>query len=112
MSKLKKGMYIRSGKGIIDKIHRYDIKDNYIVCSNNRENFIIDTVVKSSHDIIDLIEEGDLVNGNEVDHIKNNKLGFRFDRCACGSYEIEGKNIKTIITHEQLKEMEYVISNE
>ena len=71
-------------------------------------------IIKSSPNIIDLIEVGDYVNGNKVDFTNgDNKLSYE-DKCI-GFYDgdgdiiLFGNDIKSIVTKEQFKEMEYKI---
>lgn len=116
--KLEVGMYVRDIKGRIDKIIGFkgaliefekDLMGGYIDCND---------FTKASYNIIDLIEVGDYVNGFQV---------YEIDRECCritlngGEYGDEfrltylrpalGKNmgIKSIVTKEQFKEMEYKV---
>ena len=66
-------------------------------------------VLKSSSNIIDLIEVGDYVNGIRVDDIKNGQLKTisYYDNYLChlcSDYEI-----KTIVTKEQFESVEYEV---
>lgn len=61
-------------------------------------------IIKSSPNIIDLIEVGDYVNGNKVD-AKGNKYVIFYD--GDGDIEVFENDIKSIVTKEQFKEMEY-----
>ena len=112
---LKKGMYVRTKDGYIAKCTYIDTEleniygfdgairksfgDEYdfIYCKEQEEH-----IIKASHNIIDLIEVGDYVNGNEVIQIKDNKIYFN-------DYAEEPENIKSIVTKEQFKAMEYKI---
>ena len=60
--------------------------------------------IKSSPNIIDLIEVGDYVNGNRVDYVGNKYLTF-YD--GDGDIEIFNDDIKSIVTKEQFEAMEY-----
>lgn len=75
-----------------------------------------DVIIKSSPNIIDLIEVGDYVNGIKVDftNIKD-KLSYE-DKCI-GFYDGDGdiflfeEDIKSIVTKEQFESMEYKIGD-
>lgn len=117
---LSVGMYVRFDE-IIRKIVDID-EDDYIefdeefgdcfgekTFSEKRETFIkFYEPEKSSFNIIDLIKVGDYVNGHEV---KSKQSGVR--RIDIGEDEnyvwLYGKDIKTIITHAQMKQMEYKV---
>ena len=100
---LKPNMYVRTEKGKIDKIigfdralilFLYDLVYGYI-----DENDII----KASHKIIDILEVGDYVNGRLVEWKSEDFVAFgRLDY----AYE---KDIKSIVTKEQMKAMEYKV---
>ena len=60
--------------------------------------------LKSSYNIIDLIEEGDYVNGVEVIGKEFDNFNKEYLQCGVGDYVIctfEIKDIKTILTKEQ-----------
>ena len=85
------------------------------------ETFRLDTndVIKSSPNIIDLIEVGDYVNGSKIIELATNIDGkvlyletdiTEFDNVyACGHINIYEKDIKSIVTSEQFSQMEYRI---
>ena len=98
-------MYFRDDKGIIGKLLDIENYNNYY---NNK-------IIKSSHNIIDLIEVGDYVNGDRVEQ----------DCSTLGTYsetvdlyfqslkEIDKyPGIKSIVTKEQFAQMEYVVNND
>ena len=107
--KLEVGMYVKTKKGIY-KIN-YFINNNYTQkftyidnkgVSNILEN---DEVIKASHNIIDLIEEGDYVNGEKV-LLKNEgyiKVGTGRDYIVVNNE----KFIKSIVTKEQFESIKY-----
>ena len=79
--KLEVGMYVRTKQGIIDKIMHLAVQNAYgtyyrLVNQTNisYENGLVyeNDILKASHNIIDLIEVGDYVNGCKV-------IGFRND---------------------------------
>lgn len=116
---LRKNMYYRTYSGFINKI--ISIKN-----FNEREyllnGFYInkDTIKKASHNIIDLIEVGDYVNGSEVLDFENKYIeeddkfvpfGVITENCYLennDSWIIE-KDIKSIVTKEQFEQMSYKV---
>lgn len=74
-------------------------------------NYIIDnSIIKSSDEPIDLIEEGDYVNGREVRKVYD--LGF--GKCYCfkneyGRHYDKTYKIKSIVTKEQIESMQYEV---
>lgn len=109
---LKENMYYRAYSGYINKIT--SIKD-----FNEREyllnGFYInkDTIKKVSYNIIDILEEGDYVNGERIiniipediygNEILDNQHIFTKDG------EIFENEIKSIITKEQMEQMAYKV---
>lgn len=115
---MKVGDYVRTNKGYIAKIKK--ITELTIMCDGiiyPTKNYGFDKQlnkeslkrlqVKSSPNIIDLIEVGDYVNGRIVDEfIYLDKLGL------IGLSELEKEDekfIKSIVTHEQFSQMEYKV---
>lgn len=113
---LKPNMYYRTYSGFINKI--ISIKDY-----NEREyllnGFYInkkDTIKKASYNIIDLIEVGDYVDGEQVRYIEEDTdyriLAIDEDYTyIIAGYDCDGftKPIKSIVTKEQFENMEYRI---
>ena len=66
--------------------------------------------IKSSQNIIDLIEAGDYVNGYKVDFVQNNEVVFNHNHPR--QLNIIAKDIKSIVTKEQLECMEYRIGSD
>lgn len=110
---LKEGRYVRTKQGEIHKIKSineeyieyengfgvpYDLKDYYIV--------------KTSNNIIDLIEDGDYVNGVEVIDKEFDNFNEEYLQCGVGDYVIctyKTKEIKSIVTKEQFKSISYKV---
>ena len=63
-------------------------------------------IIKASHNIIDLIEVGDYVNGHVVIDILTNSVETEYLNQSI-IYEVE--DIKSIITKEQFESNEYVV---
>ena len=122
---MKVGEYVRTKSGGIGKTIEID---NNASCSHiiaDNETFglgwdgeqvnwdFITEIVKSSPNIIDLIEVGDYVNGNKITNISEDYCGrttliWGFDngdfQCAFTIYE---EDIKSVVTKEQFETMEY-----
>ena len=68
-------------------------------------------IIKSSPNIMDLIEEGDYVNGIKVQDVIGCLLAF--DGGQDGEWYIETEeDIKSIVTHEQFESMQYNLESE
>ena len=69
--------------------------------------------IKSSPNIIDLIEEGDYVNGHRIEYVSINKYDVKVLYYEIpsdyGCEEMLAKEIETIVTKEQFESMEYKI---
>lgn len=121
-NKIKAGEYIRTYEGIIGKVlEDEDIAENGVYIDTtffddyaDETNFVKYEDIKShSFNIIDLIEEGDYVNGNEIaleapnpDPLCDPIYGY-FDRYGELVGIIENEDIKSIVTKEQFKSVEY-----
>lgn len=109
---MKIGEYVRTKKGFIFKI----TEENINCC--NHEKYLIkielfDFIIKHSFNIIDLIEVGDYVNGykvvNEIWGEDDNNLYFEIEGGFNKAQYIGEKNIKSIVTKEAMKSVEYTI---
>lgn len=117
---LKEGMYVRTKDGAIakaeqiidDEIH-FDIKPIFSdgECLGYRWFYVKD-VIKTSNNIIDLIEVGDYVNGCYVDEIISDNDSWddrkHFHLLKFISYFSE-EDIKSIVTKEQFESMQYKV---
>ena len=107
--KIEENMYIRTKRGI-RKVEQ--IEDNKILVDKGCFFYYeYEIIGKPSYNIIDLIEEGDYVNGKKVIYIEDLEGSMREFNLEgenpekdCGHWEEE---IKSIVTHEQFKNMEY-----
>lgn len=124
--KLEVGMYIRTKDGIIDKViidynghcANPNCECKHISCAKNY--YDEDKIVNASYNIIDILEVGDYVNGSEIldfkyEFIEENDNFTNFavitENCYLentDSWIIE-KNIKSVITHEQIEQMAYKV---
>ena len=120
--KLEVGMYVRTEKGMIAKIiskedvsgslHKEEIV--FILDDGNRLALNSRKVTKLSHNIIDLIEEGDYVNGDLVTFISSNPKKNQRGKHRIilnDSHSLFGKydDIKSIVTKEQFESMKYEV---
>ena len=109
--KLEVGMYVRIEKGIY-KINDY-INNNYTqkftYIDNKGVSNILEKkeIIKASHNIIDLIQVGDVITTNnlcgEVTHIEGDKI---YTTCYDGEYCYDYQ-IQSILTREQYESMKY-----
>lgn len=123
---MKIGDYVRTKRGQIHKIT--DLKGYYEneKLIEDKQSVYIDGkpsgwvywqfkefVVKSSSNIIDLIEEGDYVNGKEVFCIAQDKAGINNEVYILSMDDTpmfcKKRDIKTIVTKQQFESIEYKI---
>ena len=113
---MKIGDYVRTKQGRIGKISNLtvDYSSELILCEESSIPFAKHQIIKSSPNIIDLIEVGDYVNGTIVtktvlDEIecKYIELDYTYNKRG-----IREKDIKSIVTHEQFSAMEYKVESE
>ena len=135
MEKIKAGEFVRTKDGYIGKCQKIDVYYGDILIRTELKRIIYDfEVVKHSFNIIDLIEEGDYVNGyrvkevgiykekdvvdiyafcsnlNEIEHKLINKKWYILDNMdLLPGRNCKNDSIKSIITKEQFKAMEYMI---
>ncbi|MBR5227493.1 MAG: hypothetical protein IKV94_02535 [Clostridia bacterium] len=116
---IKVGDYVRTkNKGIkkILDIGEYLGMTQYLI--NENGDYIIDnSIIKSSPNIIDLIEEDDYVNGFKVSFVDEEPVMGKFVQCdyavqygSTNHYKFYEKDIKSIVTKQQFSQMEYKIS--
>lgn len=108
--KIEVGEYVRLERGDIFKIDEDTV--NYY---NSNIEFIRNEIVKHSKNIIDLIEVGDYVNGNIVYEVLDDEIELlsgkiRMKRIhLITGHLINEEDIKSILTHEQLDQMKYIV---
>ena len=124
--KLEVGMYIRyipTQGEYTQKISKITKMENRILDMgyqlDNEKDLVFschfDQIINASHNIIDLIEVGDYVNGSEVVFKDFNNLNEECLECGIGNYIVcsyEAKDIKTIVTKEQFEAMQYKVVEE
>ena len=125
--KLEEGMYVRTKNNGICKLYREfheDSVDVGIGVFPEIDGFFIDKeeinyiekkdVLKASYNIIDLIEEGDYVNGLPVTRICiDDETNEKYLNMFGSISEYRSEDIKSIVTIEQFHSMKYEVdSNE
>ena len=122
--KLEVGMYVRTPRGFIRKITRIGISSAtgvqyfYINYNGSDLGFPIKDAKKDGfkieHDIIDLIEVGDFVNGFRVESVYNptgNEV--LWIKLSCNPIDNwENEDIKSVVTKEQFESMAYKVVEE
>lgn len=111
--KLEVGMYVRTRDGFLWKPKKIEIEEDNSVWFDDYYDFDVSDV-KASHNIIDLIEVGDIITTNnlcgeitKID-IENNQIWI-----ACCDYETcRSEDIKSIVTKELFEDMSYLLEKE
>lgn len=121
MAEIKENMYVRLQNDVenVVVINRIaNIFDNTILTENDgsiyQGEYTKENIIKSSYNIIDLIEEGDYVNGFEVLRIdKECNLYPKTLKCQYPNntdyFDIFNDEIKSIVTKEQMEAMKYEV---
>lgn len=109
--KIEEGMYVRTKYGLIRKLDKitkdiYSFQDR-LCFKEDIDNFIKEA--RFSYDIFDLIKVGDYVNGYKVTEI--DPITFRKEAYPnfWSNKIINDSDIKSIVTKEQFKQMEYKV---
>ena len=113
--KLAVGMYVRTKNGIY-KINGY-INNNYTqkftYIDNKGVSNILekDEVIKASHNIVDLIQVGDYVNGEKVIRVIPQDICgdevLDYQHIFVNDKEVFKEEIKSIVTKEMFSSVEY-----
>jgi hypothetical protein len=101
---LKEGMYVRTKEFGIQKVKWFDNEEPIL---ENGFTALQSTGYKASNNIIDLIEVGDYVNGLIVNDIVTDVDGTKTFNLFKQSSYFGNEDIKSIVTKEQFKSMEY-----
>ena len=113
--KLEVGQFARLKSGYICKIinvndfrepnMKYGVEANYL-----KDVMFIgdDDVVKASYNIIDILEKGDYVNGLPVRFVEESRVDIGQ---AEDYFWLKNQHIKSIVTHEQMEQMEYKVGD-
>jgi len=110
--KLEVGMYVRTKALLnydyvkITKIKHIEEKETCLYIWLEDKDLVTEQYIKkASHNIIDLIEEGDYVNGYKVEYTLKKLLGFEDGQD--GDWYMSNENIKSIVTKEQFESIKY-----
>ena len=112
------GEYIRTTDGVIAKVTNKDednhlIIDKYYGGAKYLTNIDLkENIIKHSFNIIDLIEEGDYVNGMRVSYVRFPNDPYEPTEIYVLDKHINfifASDIKSVITHEQMEAMEYEV---
>ena len=109
-NKLEPNMYVRTNGGNISKIENFksSIYNDFIE-TPYKELINKKDIKKASHNIIDILEVGDYVNGYLViERDINNELRY-IDLKDRNMKYVKNLDIKSIVTKEQFENMEYRI---
>lgn len=115
-SELRENMYIRTKDGIIAKVDYIDDdtiffdKDLYRTYGDSidfLEKDNLERIVKASYNMIDILEEDDYANEEVITKIKEDKDGKYL--VTIYNDVIRNKDIKSVITHEQMEQMAYKV---
>ena len=124
--KLEVGQFVRTKDGIIDKViidynghcASPNCECKHVSCAKNY--YYEDKIVKASYNIIEILEENDYVNGLRVEKNKYGELytsyvyyggdiGKQCEVYTTWLKELEEDMIYSIVTHEQMEQMEYKV---
>ena len=117
---MKIGDYVRTNKGIAKIIGKNDDvryhypnaweTDTYLEINDDTEYVYDENIIKSSSNIIDLIEEGDFVNGSKViDIAQAPKRAIYIEDIQQHLALIPITNINRVVTKEHFESMEYKV---
>ena len=132
MEEIKVGEYVRIKSGVIGKVNYIEISgqgtryynerlEDTIYCIETNENeewyrYKPQAITKHSFNIIDLIEVGDYVNGYKVvevmENLETGELNLEMESSCPTANElcqIFNDEIKTIVTKEMMKSVEYEV---
>lgn len=119
MEEIKVGEYIRSNDGYIAKI--IEVKkskrdcDTYYCTDVIMASGFYEHIKKHSPNIIDLIEEGDYVNGMEVIKIGSEHREIKvlyYNGYYTDNLTLTEADINSVVTKEQFEQMKYIVGDE
>ena len=125
MEEIKVGEYIRTKEGVIAKVTYVDVMmvdcDRDVFDLNNLAmmeipiEYIEEYIAKHSSNIIDLIEEGDYVNGMEVIKIGSEHREIKvlyYNGYYTDNLTLTEAEINSIVTNQQFEQMKYIVGDE
>lgn len=111
------GDYIRTEKGIAKIIGKRDdirfaypnawVTDTYLEINDDTEYVYDDQIWKSSPKILDIVEQGDYIDGKEVVKAYHFADGFNRIELFGGKAILNQTKITSIVTKEQFESMKY-----
>ena len=115
--KLEPNMYVRTKDGYIDKILK--LNESYVKGVSQKDDFYaydIDNIVKTSYNIIDILEEGDIISFYEdIDNYKKQYVIGIPDLITLDNIKdkITNDNIRlvSILTKEEMEQMAYKVGD-
>ena len=125
--KLEPNMYVRTKNGYIARLNKINKTDRYTEYEfDNKIGYDYDgffhsivedciddiEIIKTSHNIIDLIEVGDYVNGYYVEDVLKTFVNVAVGSNYFQSPTIYEKDIKSIVTKEMFSSMEYRLGDD
>ena len=114
---LKEGMHVRTKRGYIYKLSYYEGDNNRWISFEENDWYPVyeSSVTKASHNIIDLIEVGDYVNGEKITRvIPQDICGYEvldYQHIFVNDREIFKEDIKSIVTKEMFANAEYKVGD-
>lgn len=119
---LKVGMYVRYARGMINgcipiRIARIvDCSDDVLIKIDNGQCILRDDVIKASHNLIDLIELGDYVNGKRVYNISIvdglKYLDVESEDYLADMPFINADQITSVVAKEQFESIKYEVKKD
>ena len=118
MKALEPNMYVRTKKGTIhkifeiDKMLKYEKEDRLII--NKDDWFLVESdLFKASHNIIDLVQLGDYVNGEKITRVIPQDICgdevLDYQHIFVNDKEIFKHEINSIVTKEMFESMKYEV---
>ena len=118
MEALEPNMYVRAKDGTIHKIFKIDkmlkYKKEDRLNINKDDWFLVESdLVKASHNIVDLIEVGDYVNGEKITRVIPQDICgdevLDYQHIFVNDKEIFKHEINSIVTKKQFESMKYEV---
>ena len=110
--KLEVGMYVRTKDGFLWKPKKIEIEEDNSVWFDDYYDYDVSDV-KASHNIIDLIEVGDYVNGEKIIRVIPQDICgdevLDYQHIFANNKEIFKEDIKSIVTSQQFESMSYKV---
>lgn len=115
--KLEVGMYVRlknDAENIVIINRIANVFETTILTENDgsiyQGEYTKENVIKASYNIIDILEVGDMVNSLIITKIsEDNETKKKYINLYGSLCEWENEDIKSVITHEQMKQMAYKV---